>query len=92
MFSNKALTFLDGLTAVGAMFYVIVTIREFSYQHFKLDHFIYVNDPSRVLFLFSCVLTLAMVPARLTCSIALDDVLCTYALLTRAPYFFFFCR
>jgi hypothetical protein len=70
----------------------MVTLREFAYQRFKLDYFFYVNDPTRVLFLFSCVLTLAMVPARFTCSIALDDILCVYAILSRAPYFFFFCR
>jgi len=74
------------------MFYLIVIIQEFSYQNFKFDYFIYVNDPTRVLFLFSCVLTLAMVPARFTCAIAVDDVLCVYAILSRAPYFFFFCR
>ncbi|CAF1077152.1 unnamed protein product [Adineta steineri] len=87
-----ALNFLDGLSALGALMYLIVTIREFSYQNFKLDHFIYVNDPTRVLFLFSCLLTLAMIPARFTCSIALDDILCVYSILSRAPYFFFFCR
>jgi hypothetical protein len=74
------------------MLYLIATIREFSYQHFKFDYFIYVNDPTRVLFLFSCLLTLTMVPARFTCSIAIDDMLCVYAILTRTPYFFFFCR
>ncbi|CAF3827144.1 unnamed protein product [Rotaria sordida] len=87
-----ALNILDGLSVLGSLMYLIMTMREFSYQHFKLDYFIYVNDPTRVLFLFSCLLTAAMVPARLTCSIAVDDILCTYAILARAPYFFFFCR
>ncbi|CAF1428841.1 unnamed protein product [Adineta ricciae] len=86
------LNFLDVLTVLGALMYLIVTIREFSYQHFKLDYFVYVNDPTRVLFLFSCLLTLAMVPARFTCAIETDDMICVYAILTRAPYFFFFCR
>ncbi|CAF0818866.1 unnamed protein product [Rotaria sp. Silwood1] len=87
-----ALNVLDGLSVLGSFMYLIITIRELSYQHFKLDYFIYVNDPTRVLFLFSCLLTVALVPARFTCSIALDDILCTYSILTRAPYFFFFCR
>lgn len=86
------LNILDGLTVLGALYYIIVTIREFSYQHFKLDYFIYVNDPTRILFLFSCLLTLAMIPARFTCSIAFDDMFCVFAILSRAPYFFFFCR
>ncbi|CAF4284971.1 unnamed protein product [Rotaria socialis] len=90
--SNNALNFLDGLSILGSLLYLIITVREFSYQHFKLDYFIYVNDPTRILFLFSCILTLAMIPARITCSIAVDDILCTYAILSRAPYFFFFCR
>ena len=72
--------------------YILITIREFSYQNFQFDSFIYVNDPTRLLFLFSCLLTVAMLPARLTCSIGVDDILCVYATLTRAPYFFFFCR
>ncbi|CAF4999885.1 unnamed protein product [Rotaria sp. Silwood1] len=86
------LNIFDGLSIIGALIYIIFTIKEFSYQNFKLDSFIYVNDPTRVLFLFSCLLTLAMLPARFTCSIIIDDVLCVFAILTRAPYFFFFCR
>ncbi|CAF1176893.1 unnamed protein product [Adineta steineri] len=82
----------DGLSVFGAIMYLLLTVQELSYQNFKLDSFIYVNDPSRVLFLFSCILTIGMLPARLTCSIAADDILCVFAILTRAPYFFFFCR
>ncbi|CAF1153906.1 unnamed protein product [Adineta ricciae] len=82
----------DGLSVLGAMIYLLLTIREFSYQNFQLDAFIYVNDPSRVLFLFSCILTIGMLPARFTCSLTADDILCVFATLTRAPYFFFFCR
>ena len=72
--------------------YLILTIKELSYQNFKLDYFIHVNDPTRVLFLISCLITIAMLPARFTCSIIMDDALCVFATLTRAPYFFFFCR
>jgi hypothetical protein len=86
------LNILDGLSVLGALMYLLLTVQEFSYQNFKLDSFIYVNDPTRVLFLFSCLLTIAMLPARFTCSIITDDVLCVFATLTRAPYFFFFCR
>lgn len=82
----------DGLTVFGAMIYIFLTIKELSYQNFQLDSFIYVNDPTRILFLFSCLLTIAMLPARFTCSLEIDDVLCVFATLTRAPYFFFFCR
>lgn len=74
------------------MIYLLMTVQEFSYQNFQLDAFIYVNDPSRVLFLFSCMLTIGMLPARFTCSLTADDILCVFATLTRAPYFFFFCR
>jgi hypothetical protein len=83
---------LDGLSVGGACIYLLLTFKEFSYQNFNFESFIYVNDPTRVLFLFSCVLTIAMLPARFTCSIIIDDVLCVFATLTRAPYFFFFCR
>ncbi|CAF3232742.1 unnamed protein product [Rotaria socialis] len=94
IFEPKAilLNIFDGLSVLGALIYLILTIQEFSYQNFKLGSFIYLNDPTRVLFLFSCVLTIAMLPARFTCSIIVDDVLCVFAILTRAPYFFFFCR
>ncbi|CAF0922969.1 unnamed protein product [Didymodactylos carnosus] len=87
-----ALTIFDSLSIIGAVTYLIFTVRELSYQHFKLDSFIYVNDPTRVLFLFSCLLTISLIPARLTCSYSADDILCVFAMLTRAPYFFFFCR
>ncbi|UJR09976.1 hypothetical protein I4U23_014200 [Adineta vaga] len=86
------LNLCDGLSVLGAIIYLLMTIQEFSYQNFQLDAFIYVNDPSRILFLFSCILTIAMLPARFTCSLAADDILCVFATLTRAPYFFFFCR
>jgi len=86
------LNICDGISVLGAFMYLICTIQELSYQNFKLDSFIYVNDPSRVLFLFSCLLTIGMLPARFTCSIAADDILCVFAILTRTPYFFFFCR
>lgn len=72
--------------------YLVFTFLELSYQHFRLSPFIHINDPTRMLFILSCMLTLAMVPARITCAIAIDDVLCVYAILTRVPYFFFFCR
>ena len=86
------LNIFDGLSIFGAFVYLMLTIQEFSYQNYKFDSFIHVNDPTRVLFLFSCLLTIAILPARLTCSIFIDDVLCVFATLTRAPYFFFFCR
>ena len=65
--------------------YILLTIQELSYQNFKLDSFIYVNDPTRVLFLFSCILTVLMLSARFTCSLIIDDVVCVFAALTRAP-------
>ena len=88
----EVLNILDGLSILGALMYILLTVREFSYQNFKLDSFKAVNDPSRILFIFSCFITIAMLPARLTCSINTDDILCVYATLARAPYFFFFCR
>ncbi|CAF4116038.1 unnamed protein product [Rotaria sp. Silwood2] len=47
--------------------------------------FISVNDPIRVLFLFSCILTLAMLPARFTCLIITNGVFYVFATLPCIP-------
>jgi len=50
------------------------------------------NAPSRGSFLFSCVLLLSVIPCRLTCTLALENVILTVAIFACFPYLFFFCR
>ncbi|UYV79571.1 Nan [Cordylochernes scorpioides] len=48
--------------------------------------------PSRVLFLFACIMMMVMVPMRFTCQSQIEDILSVMVMLTVAPYFLFFCR
>ncbi|CAF3418063.1 unnamed protein product [Rotaria socialis] len=82
---HEILNIFDGLYILSALIYSIITLEEFSYQNFKLDSFISVNDPIRVLFLFSCILTMPMLSARFTCLIITDDVLYVFATFLRTP-------
>lgn len=48
--------------------------------------------PSRVMFLFSCILMLSMPALRLSCADEEEDIIAVTIMLTTAPYFLFFCR
>ena len=48
--------------------------------------------PSRVLFLFACIMVMCMVGLRVTCQGMLEDCLAVLAMLCTGPYFLFFCR
>lgn len=48
--------------------------------------------PSRVMFLFSCILMLVMPAMRLACIDEVEDCVAVVIMLTTAPYFLFFCR
>lgn len=48
--------------------------------------------PSRVMFLFSCILMLTIPVLRLACEEEKEDLVAVIIMLTTAPYFLFFCR
>jgi transient receptor potential cation channel subfamily V protein 5 len=48
--------------------------------------------PSRVMFLFSCILMLTVPCLRLGCFDEIEDTVAVAIMLTTAPYFLFFCR
>lgn len=48
--------------------------------------------PSRVMFLFSCILMLTVPTLRFACVDEIEDVVAVVIMLTTAPYFLFFCR
>lgn len=48
--------------------------------------------PSRVMFLFSCILMQIVPFLRLACKEDSEDALVVVIMLTTAPYFLFFCR
>ncbi|ERL84850.1 hypothetical protein D910_02274 [Dendroctonus ponderosae] len=49
--------------------------------------------PSRVMFLFSCILVFGVIPSlRLVCMDEVEDIIAVVVMLTTAPYFLFFCR
>uniref|UniRef100_A0A1B6DWF7 Ion transport domain-containing protein n=1 Tax=Clastoptera arizonana TaxID=38151 RepID=A0A1B6DWF7_9HEMI len=48
--------------------------------------------PSRVMFLFSCLLMMIMPILRFKCKEEMEDIFAVVIMLTTAPYFLFFCR
>lgn len=48
--------------------------------------------PSRVMFLFSCILMLIIPWLRVACVDEVEDTVAVVVMLTTAPYFLFFCR
>lgn len=48
--------------------------------------------PSRVMFLFSCMLMMSMPFLRFSCLDEIEDTIAVVIMLTTAPYFLFFCR
>ncbi|XP_071441164.1 transient receptor potential cation channel subfamily V member 5 [Hetaerina americana] len=82
----------EAVMEVGAVFYILEALRE---AHFLgLSMFIenLMTAPSRVMFLFSCLMMLIMPSLRFFCLDEAEDIMSVIIMLTTAPYFLFFCR
>ncbi|CAG0905234.1 unnamed protein product [Darwinula stevensoni] len=51
-----------------------------------------ITEPTRVLFLFSNIFIMIMVPLRFACTTQAEDIFAVMSMVTIAPYFLFFCR
>ncbi|KAJ8961285.1 hypothetical protein NQ318_008970 [Aromia moschata] len=72
---------------VGAFMYLTAAVREARFFR-NQDR----TSPSRVMFLFSCILMLIIPWLRVACQDEIEDIVAVMVMLTTAPYFLFFCR
>ncbi|XP_032513421.2 transient receptor potential cation channel subfamily V member 5 [Danaus plexippus] len=77
---------------IGALAYIGAAMREARFLGLKMFIENLSTVPSRVMFLFSCLLMLALPTLRLSCADEEEDHLAVIIMLTTAPYFLFFCR
>ncbi|XP_050673208.1 transient receptor potential cation channel subfamily V member 5 isoform X2 [Leptidea sinapis] len=76
----------------GALIYIGAALREAKFLGLKMFIENLSTVPSRVMFLFSCLLMVALPTLRLWCAEEEEDHLAVIIMLTTAPYFLFFCR
>ncbi|KAJ2943871.1 hypothetical protein O0L34_g8197 [Tuta absoluta] len=77
---------------VGALAYICAALREAHFLGLKMFFENLSTVPSRVMFLFSCILMLILPTLRMWCLDEEEDHLAVIIMLTTAPYFLFFCR
>ncbi|XP_073946803.1 transient receptor potential cation channel subfamily V member nanchung [Choristoneura fumiferana] len=77
---------------LGALAYIGAALREARFLGLKMFFENLSTVPSRVMFLFSCLLMVALPTLRLWCADEAEDHLAVIIMLTTAPYFLFFCR
>uniref|UniRef100_A0A0A9VZJ0 Transient receptor potential cation channel subfamily V member 6 n=2 Tax=Lygus hesperus TaxID=30085 RepID=A0A0A9VZJ0_LYGHE len=77
---------------IGAVLYIIAALREARFLGYSMFVENLMTAPSRVMFLFSCVLMLTLPFFRFSCNEEVEDVIAVVIMLTTAPYFLFFCR
>ncbi|XP_072935442.1 transient receptor potential cation channel subfamily V member 5-like [Epargyreus clarus] len=77
---------------LGALVYIGGALHEARFLGLKMFVENLSTVPSRVMFLFSCLLMITMPTLRLWCAEEAEDHLAVIIMLTTAPYFLFFCR
>ncbi|XP_053601243.1 transient receptor potential cation channel subfamily V member 5 [Plodia interpunctella] len=77
---------------VGALSYIGAALREARFLGLKMFFENLSTVPSRVMFLFSCLLMIFLPTLRFWCADEAEDHLAVIIMLTTAPYFLFFCR
>uniref|UniRef100_A0AAR5NZ08 Ion transport domain-containing protein n=2 Tax=Dendroctonus ponderosae TaxID=77166 RepID=A0AAR5NZ08_DENPD len=77
----------------GAFLYLAAAVREARFLGLRMFFENLMTAPSRVMFLFSCILVFGVIPSlRLVCMDEVEDIIAVVVMLTTAPYFLFFCR
>ncbi|KAI9554266.1 putative transient receptor potential cation channel subfamily V member 6 [Daphnia sinensis] len=77
---------------IGVVLYLGAAAREARFLGRKMFFENLATAPSRVLFLISCMLVIAMVFLRWFCLRDEEDIVAVLVMLSTAPYFLFFCR
>ncbi|KAH0821155.1 hypothetical protein GEV33_001636 [Tenebrio molitor] len=80
------------LMVIGAFIYLAAAVREARFLGGRMFFENLMTAPSRVMFLFSCILMLTVPCLRLGCFDEIEDTVAVAIMLTTAPYFLFFCR
>ena len=80
------------IIVIMALLFIIKAIREFKFLGRKIFFQNMVLCPSRVCFLFSCVLLQFCMPIRFLCMYHVEDALAQIIMLCNGLYFLFFCR
>ncbi|CAG9853902.1 unnamed protein product [Phyllotreta striolata] len=78
--------------SIGAFLYLASAVREARFLGLRMFFENLKTSPSRVMFLFSCILMLFIPMLRIACQDEMEDVIAVMVMLTTAPYFLFFCR
>ncbi|XP_049822636.1 transient receptor potential cation channel subfamily V member 2 [Aethina tumida] len=77
---------------VGAFVYLAAAVREARFLGGRMFFENLMTAPSRVMFLFSCILMQIIPWLRIACQDEIEDTVAVVVMLTTAPYFLFFCR
>ncbi|CAH1105223.1 unnamed protein product [Psylliodes chrysocephalus] len=77
---------------IGSFLYLISAVREARFLGLRMFFENLKTSPSRVMFLFSCILMLFIPMLRMACHEELEDTIAVMVMITTAPYFLFFCR
>ncbi|KAK9869474.1 hypothetical protein WA026_003229 [Henosepilachna vigintioctopunctata] len=77
---------------IGAFVYLAAAVREARFLGGRMFFENLMTAPSRVMFLFSCILMQTVPWLRLACQDEFEDFIAVIIMLTTAPYFLFFCR
>ncbi|KAF2896771.1 hypothetical protein ILUMI_09404 [Ignelater luminosus] len=76
----------------GAFLYLVSAVLEARFLGLRMFFENLMTAPSRVMFLFSCILMQIVPFFRLACKEEQEDAVVVGIMLTTAPYFLFFCR
>ncbi|XP_044752853.1 transient receptor potential cation channel subfamily V member 5 [Coccinella septempunctata] len=84
--------FCEVAMTIGAFSYLAAAVREARFLGLRMFFENLMTAPSRVMFLFSCILMQIVPWLRLACQDEFEDFIAVIIMLTTAPYFLFFCR
>nr|XP_039262260.1 transient receptor potential cation channel subfamily V member 5-like [Styela clava] len=90
--TDYARTVIEIIVYFLAGVFIYFAISEIRFQGLRLFGWTLYNAPTKAGFLFSCVLVIIVLPCRLTCSVAAEDILISLVICTCIPYCLFFCR
>ncbi|XP_017777075.1 PREDICTED: transient receptor potential cation channel subfamily V member 5 [Nicrophorus vespilloides] len=91
-FAEQIRLFCEGGMLLGSLIYLAAGFREARFLGGRMFFENLMTAPSRVMFLFSCILMLIVPVLRMFCLDEIEDVVAIVIMLTTAPYFLFFCR
>ncbi|XKL66119.1 hypothetical protein PGB90_009539 [Kerria lacca] len=83
---------LECIQEIGAFLYLLAAVREAGFLGLNMFIENLMTAPSRVMFLCSCLLMMAVPFLRYFCLDQIEDIIVVVIMLTTSPYFLFFCR